>query len=425
MGCSAVKNYVNPFSKEFGQAVKDFKKLTTCQKIVTVALSVLVGLATCFLLGIGGFATFKALVDAFKIEKKERVANAATQNVDRLGQTTLETGLPEQKIDPVRLPLAELLKRTSGVPLENNLLRLTNSEKDVTDEQDKINSAIIAKVQRMPSDEQQKLLAEFKDQPEKFALIAMGRALEKDVIANTCEFFEQCEWPSHELKETLLPQIVTMAIQQNGIAWDNWNAGFVETGPSTDFLNVPGFACHRIFIHTRKIFGCGDFTINPKPISPLLAKSIGEAIKSVALAHISELKEKMESGGVKENQRIGIEVVIGQFMETRFPASMIAPLLPYLKDVPGMVSLKLSDVGVRNPEDEVSGKNSNGFCDEHAEALLEIFRSQPHLMQTKINIEGMSEGKVEEFMREWNQIWKDRPFQKPSPGVLLALTGNS
>lgn len=35
--------------------------------------------------------------------------------------------------------------------------------------------------------------------------------------------------------------------------------------------------------------------------------------------------------------------------------------------------------------------------------------------------EAMSEGKIEEFMKEWEQIWKDRIFQRPLSSALIGL----
>ncbi len=102
---------------------------------------------------------------------------------------------------------------------------------------------------------------------------------------------------------------------------------------------------------------------------------------------------------------------------------MIAPILPHLKNIPGMVSLELSDLGVSNPWDAPSSKPSNGFSDQDAEALLDIFRSNPHLRKVKVNIEGMTEEKRKGFTAEWLEIWENPSrFKTPSPKEFLALT---
>lgn len=61
----------NPFSTEY-TALKEFPKLTLSQKIVTIALSVLAGLATFFMLGLGGVAVFRTLVGRFSVTPPER-----------------------------------------------------------------------------------------------------------------------------------------------------------------------------------------------------------------------------------------------------------------------------------------------------------------------------------------------------------------
>ncbi len=406
MTFSTKNNQINSFSKGFCQAMRDFYSLTEEQKIITD-------------------------VDTFKAEKMPKGTNPTADKIDQLGQKILtednDQVIPEEKTTDVKnLSSEELLERCTGIPLQNNLLKSSSSDDDeVSEDQQEINNELVKRVSKMQESEQKGLLEQANANPEKFALVALGVSMNsRYVVSRTCKFLEQCEWPSQKLKEQFLPELVSLLILENGIAWDNWELGFVKTGESSNLLNVPGFCCHRILINTKKIFGHGDFTINPKPISPYLAKAIGLAIKQVADAHVLELKEKLEKGvDKKDDLRIGVEVVIGQFMETRFTASMIAPILPHLKNVPGMVSLELSDVGVRNPWDPISGKKSNGFNDDHAEDLLDIFRSQPYLQKTKINVDGMSEEKRKEFMSEWVKIWgnADR-FQKPSPKELLSLT---
>src|SRR6185369_1989738 len=89
MFCSKVNNQINPFSKGFSQATIDFTDLTHKQKIITVAASIIMGLATIFLGCIGGFATFKALVDAFKVERMPRGTNPTADKTDQLGQEVL------------------------------------------------------------------------------------------------------------------------------------------------------------------------------------------------------------------------------------------------------------------------------------------------------------------------------------------------
>lgn len=80
-----INSYINPCSKGFKTAAKnDFKTLTKCQKALTITLTIFTGLATCFLFGIGGFATFKALVDHFKAKKLKRGEDPTADKVTDL-----------------------------------------------------------------------------------------------------------------------------------------------------------------------------------------------------------------------------------------------------------------------------------------------------------------------------------------------------
>jgi len=55
---------LNPLSSEY-QALKEFPKLTFFQKITTIALSIFAAIATIFMFGLGGVATFRSLVERF------------------------------------------------------------------------------------------------------------------------------------------------------------------------------------------------------------------------------------------------------------------------------------------------------------------------------------------------------------------------
>lgn len=421
MDLSKINNQINRFSTGFSQATKDFNKLTAGQKILTVALSSLMGLATIFLGGIGGFATFKALVDKFTAKVLPKGADPAADKIDRLrgkikdGPTVVIT--PEAYVK--ELSFDQLLEKTKGLPLHDNqlkmiLLKSSNEKKSPDQEmQNVIREEIWLRVNDMSPGDQQKALEKAKSYPEKFALLAHQIAnSHKYTAARNCEFLENCEWPSEELKENLLPALIEYDIlKHGGIDWKNFDWGFVRTGI--------GFSCNRIYINSKNIFGTGDLTRDSKPISPLLAKAIGLAIRRAARISMDKLKDDVNKG--EKNLKIGVEIEIAQSEELRFPASMIAPLLPHLKNIPGLVSLTLSDVGVTNPFNPRSVTNyPNGFTDEHAEDLLNIFRTSPYLQIAQINIDGMSEAKQNEFMSEWVKIW-NTPRKTPSSEELLAL----
>lgn len=65
-----LSNYINSFSKEFYTSMQGFQKIPLERKILIIALSVINGLSTLFLLKVGGYATFKSLVDVFKAQSK-------------------------------------------------------------------------------------------------------------------------------------------------------------------------------------------------------------------------------------------------------------------------------------------------------------------------------------------------------------------
>lgn len=408
MSFSTINNHINPFSKGFSQATRDFENLTTIQKIITIALSVITGLATILLGGMGGFATFKALVDNFKIEKSLKEPNSTTDKIDQVvipKKKPDDNNISSEKFsnekpflnklpnvissdDIKNLSSEELLNKCEGISLQNTLINVAHKKMD------KYDLELFSRLGKMKESEQKKLLELAINNPEKFTLVASGIARNNShTISQTCELLELCNWPSQALKEHLLPQLISELVFKNGIAWDNWKAGYVDTDES-------GFRCYRLLINTQNIFGNCDFTTQSKPISSYLAKAIGLIIQHTAESHIIELKDNSKNTD-KEDLRIGIEVAISQFMKTRFPASMIAPILPYIKNLPGLVSLELKDLG-------------NGFNDEHADDLLAILNSQPLLQQVTINVDGMSEQKKKEFVNEMNEILNKRARKKPS-----------
>lgn len=68
MRCEAINNCLNPCSQGQVKARETFHGLTTMQKVATVVLSALAWIGTIFMVGVGGYAVFKALVEHFSIE---------------------------------------------------------------------------------------------------------------------------------------------------------------------------------------------------------------------------------------------------------------------------------------------------------------------------------------------------------------------
>jgi hypothetical protein len=87
----SINGYINPFSDRFKQATQEFAALSGFEQFVTVSFTIITGLGTLFLGGIGGFATFRALVDKFKIKKINSSHDKTTHIANGIGTRTLTT----------------------------------------------------------------------------------------------------------------------------------------------------------------------------------------------------------------------------------------------------------------------------------------------------------------------------------------------
>lgn len=123
-----VYNYLNPFSREFKQATKDFKDLSPKDKRITLILTVFAGLATVIFFGIGGYATFQSLVKKFKPLPKDSEPTRKTSEV--FGKTIFSSTTP-----PTQSTLGgpseglTLSGAPRGMPLPLNGLNESSSEK--------------------------------------------------------------------------------------------------------------------------------------------------------------------------------------------------------------------------------------------------------------------------------------------------------
>lgn len=388
MNFPKISGSVNPVSQGFDSAAKAFNDLTPHKQRIVIALSVIAGLATLYFVAM---KVYKSWFDPSRVDSTPQGTNS-TLKADRQ--------MPKVQIDVKNLSLDELLERSTGIPTESG------KEVKVSDEQKAINEEISQRVAVMNEQGKREVLKQVKSSPKKFGLIVTLLTLNsRSTVTALCQFLDSIEWPSAELKEEHLPELLVADIVQKGIAWDNWESGFIEKIESVTPFKTKIFECHRLLIHTQNILGHGHFT---DPIPSYLAKALSLVIKRAAEGDIKKLKEKI---GGQEKFRIGIQLVIGQFVETKFTASVFAPLLPYLRDVPGMVSLGLSDIGTSSPQ--------GGFSDVHAEGLLHLIRSQRFLWQVSIKTSGMTEGKEREFMGELEKILAGRCH--PSAQQLINL----
>jgi hypothetical protein len=240
------------------------------------------------------------------------------------------------------------------------------------------------------------LFALAKGDPERFTIIVnLVIAFSNYCPRFTAAVLEKIEWPSETFKQMSLPAYLAHFIRSSFVSWQDDS---IEINPCPNQEST-FFYTDKLVIVTKNIFGHRDFIENPSALSPSLAQGIGIAIQKEAKAAMEDLKQKYSDQQTDENTNIGINLVIAQYQECRFPCSMLAPVLPYLKKIPGLVGLEIVDVG---------GSGQHAFRDEDAPALLEIFKTNPHLFHIKINVSAMTPETQKQFVEEWQVIMADR-----------------
>ncbi len=195
-------------------------------------------------------------------------------------------------------------------------------------------------------------------------------------VVATSQFLEKLQWPSEKRKEELLPAI--LADKEIMV----WQETFFRTG--SDFL--AGINANKAQIHQRMLFSDGDHTTNPLQISPFLAKGLGDKLRNLGAYVLKKLKQAIVEQKDLTNIPMGFEIGFSQATECRFPATMVAPFLPYFTNIPGLIRIDLADIGV------VFGSRQSkfGFADRDVEALLNIARTNPYLREMKVNDGAMS-----------------------------------
>lgn len=118
---SAINGKINPCSSEFKKSTQDFKTLSKKHKVLTVSLTVLTGYFTLFLLGIGGYATFQALVKRFKPEQGGKLTEK-TSKTSKVSQKILESEIKKNSVNEDK---AALERKTFLANLKNNVVNLT------------------------------------------------------------------------------------------------------------------------------------------------------------------------------------------------------------------------------------------------------------------------------------------------------------
>lgn len=423
-----INNSVNPFSKGHCQARQDFKALSQKQKAVAIALTALAGLSTLLLGAIGAFATFKALVHAFKSKTIDKGTDPVADKTHGMGTKCIGTNINEddREVDSssddekcseenadhtllldieetdgqtvnntskltnehVRdqqctnekysnIPTLQLLNECPIVPLNDEALIDEATADTLTKEQKELLVAAGERIRQAPREEQTHLLEILGNNPGAFLFILSQILDQSDNTPHKVEdFLDYIPWPSNELKSKAAPLMLKKAIELKALTPEQWDKGYVSKGSGT------GFACNRVVIDAQAIFGSGDFITKPKSLSDNLLRGLTMALDEKTKEHIHHLEV---SHSVNTPARVGIELVIDYSEEARIPTSAWAPLLPYLATIPGLVSLKLTN-------DVFDRKTTTiGFGDDDINGLLEIFTSQPYLQQIDLDISNMTQ----------------------------------
>ncbi len=91
---NTINSYINPFSKDY-QVADTFNSLTVPQQVFVVVASIFAGLGSFIL---GGFATFRALSERFKVDQIPPSKNKTVNTI----HTTLNPALTIEKPENVR-----------------------------------------------------------------------------------------------------------------------------------------------------------------------------------------------------------------------------------------------------------------------------------------------------------------------------------
>ena len=97
----SIIDYINPWSPEFHESFNDFSKLNPGYQALTI---VTVALASLALLGIGGVAVFRMMVNAFKpLDRNDKSKQGETAGkIDTAAQKALEAAIKKRIIHLMR-----------------------------------------------------------------------------------------------------------------------------------------------------------------------------------------------------------------------------------------------------------------------------------------------------------------------------------
>ncbi|ADI38118.1 ubiquitin carboxyl-terminal hydrolase family protein [Waddlia chondrophila] len=140
-----INGYVNPFSKEFHRSAKKFVSLSPGSMILTIFFSSIAFLVTLPLLGIGGYATFRSLVD--RLSPINRENSETTKKTDDTAKEILQTTdsrkketarsqqikQEEKQLDDLSSKLEEICKRS--MEITEMLDKALHSDASISDQE--------------------------------------------------------------------------------------------------------------------------------------------------------------------------------------------------------------------------------------------------------------------------------------------------
>ncbi|MBN9378728.1 MAG: hypothetical protein BGO14_07650 [Chlamydiales bacterium 38-26] len=302
-----------------------------------------------------------------------------------------------------QMNLCELMKEVDfSLSTVSSAIDIDIAEDQTEERQQIIKNAILSCIQKVIKekrlDELQAVFMSIKNEPKFVDLTIFVSGVLPYTIHELDQFFNGLTWPTDEFKEQKIPEILALRMSKIAVRCD---VGQVKCG------NKGRIKTFRAVFDPRQIFGLGNFNQNPVHASNSVVKAFRLLIEQLGHAALDQLKQALTKDLFLENKKIGLELSINPYTECDYPASMIVPFLAPLCQVPGLVKLDLSNIGIQNP------LNSLGFGDREADAILEIVKTNPYLQEFMIETSGMSVDVQKQFDQDWNAILSKRPAYQP------------
>lgn len=315
-----------------------------------------------------------------------------------------------------QMNLCELMKEVDfSLSTVSSAIDIDITENPTQETHEIVKSAILSCIQRLIKEkrlgELQAVFMSIKNEPAKFVdLTIFVSGVLPYTIHELDQFFNGLTWPTDELKEQKIPEVLALRMSKIAVRSD---VGQIKCG------NKRRINTYRAVLDPRQIFGLGNFNQNPVHSSNSVVKAFRIIVENLGHSIVNHLKKAFTKDSSLEKKLIGLELSINPYTECDYPASMIVPFLAPLCQVPGLVKLDLSNIGIQNP------LNSLGFGDREADAILEIVKTNPFLQEFLIETPGMSVDVQKQFDRDWNNILSKRQAHQPIALVNLLIHSSS